>query len=87
MGLQADDFPANRTGLAQVLMGFQEAVARNTPTVDKVMLTCFLRNERALAFYRKMGFEKDEISPGPRTLRGGRVFVPDYVIMSIMIRP
>ena len=63
-------------------MGFQESVARNTPTVDKVMLTCFLRNERALAFYRKMGFEKDEISPGPRTLRGGRVFVPDYVIMS-----
>ncbi|KAK8016975.1 N-alpha-acetyltransferase 40 [Apiospora rasikravindrae] len=35
-----------------------------------------------LAFYRKRGFEKDEMSPEPRKLRFGKVFVPDYMIMS-----
>ncbi|KAK7999348.1 hypothetical protein PG990_011948 [Apiospora arundinis] len=70
------------TGLGRQLLGYHEQVACHTPTVDKVMLTCFLSNERALAFYRKLGFEKDEMSPEPRKLRFGKVFVPDYVIMS-----
>lgn len=72
----------NRTGLGRQLLEYHEQVARHTPTVDKVMLTCFLSNEGALAFYRKLGFEKDDISPEPRRLRFGKVFVPDYVIMS-----
>ncbi|KAK8075714.1 acyl-CoA N-acyltransferase [Apiospora hydei] len=70
------------TGLGRQLLGYHEQVARHTPTVGKVMLTCFLSNDRALAFYRRLGFEKDEISPEPRKLRFGKVFVPDYVIMS-----
>ncbi|KAK8103465.1 uncharacterized protein PG998_010498 [Apiospora kogelbergensis] len=70
------------TGLGRQLLEYHEQVARHTPTVDKVMLTCFLSNEGALAFYRKLGFEKDDISPEPRRLRFGKVFVPDYVIMS-----
>lgn len=71
-----------RTGLGRQLLEYHEQVARHTPTIEKVMLTCFLSNERALAFYRKLGFEKDEMSPEPRKLRFGKVFVPDYMIMS-----
>ncbi|KAH8682758.1 acyl-CoA N-acyltransferase [Xylariales sp. PMI_506] len=70
------------TGLGKHLMGFQESVAAHTPDVNKVMLTCFLKNENALAFYRKLGFEKDSISPEPRKLRFGKEFIPDYIIMS-----
>ncbi|KAI1138301.1 acyl-CoA N-acyltransferase [Hypoxylon sp. FL0543] len=73
------------TGLSKTLMGFLESVAANTPPIGKVMLTCFLSNERALAFYQKSGFEKDEISPEPRKLRFGKEFVPDYVIMSKVV--
>ncbi|KAK8064504.1 hypothetical protein PG994_007142 [Apiospora phragmitis] len=70
------------TGLGRQLLEYHEHVARHTPTVAKVMLTCFLSNERALAFYRRRGFAKDGLSPEPRKLRFGKVFVPDYVIMS-----
>ncbi|KAI0178511.1 acyl-CoA N-acyltransferase [Hypoxylon sp. FL1284] len=69
-------------GLGKILMGFLESVAANTPPIKKVMLTCFLSNQRALGFYQNSGFEKDEISPEPRKLRFGKEFVPDYVIMS-----
>ncbi|AEO67834.1 c7659e7d-6157-4a82-81fb-57eb36003b2b [Thermothielavioides terrestris] len=74
------------TGLGTLLMGFHSTVAANLPPVTKVMLTCFLSNQRGLAFYRKLGFEKDEISPGPRKLRYGKTFVPDHVIMSKPVR-
>ncbi|KAL2018722.1 hypothetical protein VTK56DRAFT_428 [Thermocarpiscus australiensis] len=75
------------TGLGSLLMGFHSTVAANLPPVTKVMLTCFLSNQRALDFYRKLGFEKDDISPAPRKLRFGKIFTPDYVIMSKKIRP
>jgi ribosomal protein S18 acetylase RimI-like enzyme len=68
-------------------MGFHETIATNLPPITKVMLTCFLSNQRALDFYRKMGFEKDSISPGTRKLRSGKTFTPDYVIMSKAVRP
>ncbi|KAI1298213.1 acyl-CoA N-acyltransferase [Xylaria venustula] len=71
-----------RTGLARLLMSFLEDVASHTPPVNKVMLTCFLSNQRALNFYRSLGFTKDPISPEPKKLRYGREFIPDYVIMS-----
>jgi ribosomal protein S18 acetylase RimI-like enzyme len=45
-----------------------------------------LSNQRGIAFYEKLGFEKDDISPGPRTLRHGKTFTPDYVIMSKPVR-
>ncbi|RYP78921.1 hypothetical protein DL771_000306 [Monosporascus sp. 5C6A] len=70
------------TGMSRLLMGFLGDVAANSPPITKVMLTCFLSNQRALGFYTKLGFSIDETSPGPRKLRSGKVFVPDYVIMS-----
>ncbi|KAI0377568.1 acyl-CoA N-acyltransferase [Hypomontagnella monticulosa] len=73
------------TGLGKILMGFLESIAANTPPIKKVMLTCFLSNQRALAFYTKSGFVRDEISPTPRKLRFGKEFIPDYVIMSKIV--
>lgn len=63
-------------------MSLLDTVAANMPSVEKVMLTCFLANQRALRFYKKLGFQPDDISPGPRKLRGGKMFTPDYVIFS-----
>ncbi|KFA65530.1 hypothetical protein S40285_03219 [Stachybotrys chlorohalonatus IBT 40285] len=71
-----------RTGLGKDLMGYIMAVADNVPSVEKTMLTCFVSNGRALDFYRGMGFATDDYSPGERKLRGGKVVVPDYVILS-----
>ncbi|KAI1746781.1 acyl-CoA N-acyltransferase [Xylaria castorea] len=71
-----------RTGLGRLLMSFLESVAAHTPPIKKIMLTCFLANQKALAFYRSLGFTRDPISPVPKKLRYGREFVPDYVIMS-----
>jgi ribosomal protein S18 acetylase RimI-like enzyme len=81
--------PASRTGLAQLLMGLHQTVAANLPPVEKVMLTCFMANERGLRFYRKLGFVVDDTSPGPRRLRGGKIVTPDYCIMSkpVVIQP
>jgi RimJ/RimL family protein N-acetyltransferase len=63
-------------------MGYYTDVAENIPTVEKAMLTCFVSNESALKFYEKLGFTKDDYSPRERKLRGGKVVVPDYVILS-----
>lgn len=57
-----------------------EGIAREAG-VDKVMLTCFVSNENAWAFYRKLGYEVDVCSPGDRTTRN-KVVKVDYVIMS-----
>jgi GNAT superfamily N-acetyltransferase len=84
--LQAAELTHRRTGLGSLLMSFHSTVAANLPPISKVMLTCFLSNQRGLDFYRKLGFEKDEISPGPRKLRYGKTFTPDYVIMSKPVR-
>lgn len=70
------------TGLAKLLMDLLETVAYNIDVVDKVMLTVFTCNKRAVEFYQKCGFVRDEISPQPRTLRGGKVKVPEYEILS-----
>jgi hypothetical protein len=63
-------------------MSFLETVAGNIPDVEKVMLTCFLSNKNGLEFYRRLGFEKAPHSPEPRKLRFGKMFTPDYMIMS-----
>ncbi len=60
-------------------------MAYNLPTINKVMLTCFVSNAKALAFYRMLGFETDDISPVERILRG-KTYTPDYVILSKRIR-
>ncbi|KAK3674959.1 hypothetical protein LTR78_005303 [Recurvomyces mirabilis] len=69
-----------KIGLGAHLMHIVESVAESMG-VRKVMLTCFLSNEKALAFYKRRGYVKDICSPGPRKTRG-RVVEPDYVIMS-----
>ncbi|KAI3340575.1 acyl-CoA N-acyltransferase [Ustulina deusta] len=71
-----------RTGLSRLLMSFLGSVAAHTPPIKKIMLTCFLSNQKALDFYNSAGFTKDPISPVPKKLRYGREFIPDYVIMS-----
>lgn len=67
-------------------MGILESVARHTPPITKVMLTCYTSNARARAFYGKLGFETDALSPQERRLRRGVVHVPDYIIMSLRVR-
>lgn len=57
-------------------------VAENVAAVEKVMLTCFVSNTSGLKFYEKLGFDKDDYSPRERKLRGGKVVMPDYVILS-----
>lgn len=71
------------SGLGRLLLGFQSIIAHNLgPPVSKVMLTCFLSNSRALQFYGSQGFVTDELAPATRRLRGGKVFQPDYTILS-----
>ncbi|KAK2023023.1 acetyltransferase [Colletotrichum zoysiae] len=70
------------TGMGRGLMDCLVRVAESIPGVEKVMLTCFVANAGARAFYERLGFERDAMSPPERTLRSGTVFVPDYVIMS-----
>ncbi|WPG97245.1 putative N-acetyltransferase [Acrodontium crateriforme] len=67
-------------GLGQHLMHLAETIARNVG-VQKVMLTCFMRNTKAMGFYESMGFSKDVCSPEERVTRGRTVEV-EYVIMS-----
>ena len=72
--------------MAQQLLGYHEHIAANSPPIEKVMLTCFLSNQNALKFYHKLGFTRDDISPVPRKLRGGKIFEPDYVILSKVVK-
>lgn len=74
------------TGLSGLLMGFLDTVARNIEVMEKVMLTVFTCNTRAVEFYRRCGFEVDDFSPRPRKLRNGVVKEPDYAIMSKRIQ-
>ncbi|KAI9743553.1 MAG: hypothetical protein M1818_002868 [Claussenomyces sp. TS43310] len=70
------------TGLGSILMNLFEEVAEKVPLVEKVMLSCFRRNERAVRFYRKRGYELDRFSPPPKILRTGVKIESDYIIMS-----
>ncbi|KAL6892721.1 acyl-CoA N-acyltransferase [Trichoderma longibrachiatum] len=70
------------SGLGKHLMAQLITIAENIPLTRKVMLTCFTSNINGLKFYEKLGFTKDEFSPRDRTLRGGKVVKPDYVILS-----
>ncbi|TEY54686.1 hypothetical protein BOTCAL_0239g00080 [Botryotinia calthae] len=70
------------TGLGTHLMSLLTSIARAIPGVEKTMLTCFTANEAALKFYKKLKYEKDEYSPEPKRLKGGKVLENDYVILS-----
>ena len=67
-------------------MGLLDAIGSKIHDVEKVMLTCYLSNQRALEFYRKLGFDTDEFSPSPRVLRNGTRVESDYVILSKKVR-
>lgn len=67
-------------GLGAHLMQLAEGIARNVG-VKKVMLTCFLSNAKALAFYHRRGYAVDACSPEARVTRRKTVKT-DYVIMS-----
>lgn len=63
-------------------MKLVESIAVKIPSTEKVMLTCFTCNEKAVSFYGKRGFEKDEYSPMPKVLRNGSKVEEEYVILS-----
>ena len=68
-------------GLGRRLMGRLEDVGRKAE-VGKAMLTVFRKNEAAVRFYERLGYEEDEFSPRPKKLRNGVVKELDYLIMS-----
>ncbi|GAB0136722.1 hypothetical protein EsDP_00005015 [Epichloe bromicola] len=70
------------SGLGRQLMQLLVEAGERIESVDKVMLTCFVSNTHARWFYERLGFGVDACSPRERKLRGGKVVVPDYVIMS-----
>ncbi|KAI7087006.1 hypothetical protein KC356_g4562 [Hortaea werneckii] len=71
---------ARGKGNGEILMQTASEVAKKLG-VEKVMLTCFLSNKKALRFYRKCGFKVDACSPEERCTRK-TVLKPDYVILS-----
>ncbi|TVY37972.1 N-alpha-acetyltransferase [Lachnellula occidentalis] len=73
------------TGLANTLMKLILDIAHKIPSTKKVMLTCFTCNERAMRFYTKAGFAKDEFSPAAKVLRNGSRKELDYVILSTAV--
>ncbi|KAI7279998.1 hypothetical protein KC345_g5040 [Hortaea werneckii] len=71
---------ARGKGNGKILMQTAMEVAKNLG-VEKVMLTCFLSNKKAMRFYRKCGFRVDACSPEEKSTRK-TVLKPDYVILS-----
>lgn len=69
--------------LGQHMMGLVESIGRNVD-VKKVMLTCFLCNEKAHGFYKSLGYRRDVSSPEDRKTRN-KVVKVDYEIMSKII--
>ena len=74
-----------KLGLGKHLMEMADSIAQRVG-VAKVMLTCFLSNQRALEFYRLGGYGTDECSPQDRKTRN-KTIKPDYVIMSKVVVP
>ena len=68
-------------GLGKSMLQVVEAIGQSTG-VDKVMLTVFRSNVRAVVWYHRLGYVEDEFSPPPRRLRNGTVKEPSYVILS-----
>ncbi|MCJ1376400.1 hypothetical protein MMC20_007642 [Loxospora ochrophaea] len=69
------------SGLGRQLMDTMETMGKKVG-VEKAMLTVFVKNEGALRFYERLGYQEDEYSPKPRKLRRGTIKTPDYVILS-----
>ncbi len=67
-------------GIGSCLMRMAEEVACRVQ-VNKVMLTCFVCNEKAFTFYERRGYRKDVVSPEDRTTRN-KTIKADYAILS-----
>lgn len=67
-------------GLGNHLMHLADLLAQNMG-LTKVMLTCFLCNDKAYRFYADHGFLKDACSPEDRKTRN-KVVAVDYAILS-----
>jgi ribosomal protein S18 acetylase RimI-like enzyme len=77
---------ARGKGLGQHLIGLVEAIAQRLgPAIEKIMLTCFVANIRAVEFYRKSGFIVDDSSPEARQTRG-KMIEPEILIMSKLMK-
>lgn len=63
-------------------MRILERIAVKIQGTEKTMLTCFVCNARAVRFYEKLGYEKDEYSPEAKVLRNGTRVECEYVILS-----
>lgn len=66
-------------------MDLFEKVAQKILPIDRTMLSCFIRNERAVKFYRKRRYQNNDMTPSPKILRTGAKIEPDYIIMSKVI--
>ncbi|KEF63181.1 uncharacterized protein A1O9_01158 [Exophiala aquamarina CBS 119918] len=72
-------------GLGKSLIIAVETIGKNVGA-EKIMLTVFKANRRAVDWYCKLGYVEDEFSPEPRKLRNGTVKEPTYVIFSKRLR-
>lgn len=72
----------HRSGLGSHLMSLLEGIAQRITIAEKVVLSCFVKNSKAVDFYKKRNYGIDEFSPEPRVLRTGAVIEPDYITMS-----
>ena len=68
-------------GLGRYLVQLVQRVGKEAG-MEKIMLTVFRANQKAVSFYEKLGLTVDDFSPESRRLRNGRVKEPDYVILS-----
>ncbi|KAG0240340.1 hypothetical protein BGW41_007053 [Actinomortierella wolfii] len=73
-------------GIGAYLLGALEHICRETK-LEKVMMTVFKANKRAIKFYiDKLGYKYDEISPCVYLTRG-RASRFDYEILSKVVEP
>lgn len=72
-------------GIGKKLVHVIEQIGNNVG-LEKVMLTVFRTNTRAVNWYQNLGYVEDEFSPGPRKLRNGTIKEPTYIIMSKVLR-
>ncbi|RVX73943.1 hypothetical protein B0A52_02833 [Exophiala mesophila] len=68
-------------GVGKRLMDVIESIGKRVG-LEKVMLTVFRSNTRAVTWYQTLNYVEDEYSPAPRRLRNGTVKEPTYIIMS-----
>jgi ribosomal protein S18 acetylase RimI-like enzyme len=68
------------SGLGSWLIMHAERIIRGLG-IDKMMLTVFTCNDRAVRLYEHLGYTIDRCSPPPRKTRHG-TFKPTYIIMS-----